>query len=716
MSSRSFTKAVVAGVACTVTIAGLGAFGASAALADPTSATNTATASPASYVAVGSDTIQSLYDGFANGYVNGAGTSVPSTASIASWLVTGSTMITPSNTAVPTGANPIARPVGSGAGRAALSAAWNPTNDAFKNGATYAVTPHSIDIARSSGKPNTTTYPGTDLASIPLARDAVAIVINDEPTLDNVILPGTLAALYREPNRTDIAGASNVHEGFYTQSASGPTAGDVRNNGTDAAVDEQVFDGTNWISVHPFLPFASGSGTRQFFQTAIGGTTSDDPGIGVSDVVGGGTVAAAPADQIIENSGAIAADKGDIAPFSAAQWIAQQNGTAPNTITDPNLHIDPIAGLEPVTGTAPHLAPGALFGDTSTVAASGFGIFDRDVYSVVATAELNADSDLKTLVTETLPQSDAVTDFGFEKLQNVATDPNNWIMSGFENTGTAPIQATSTSVSVAGITGTAVTLTATVTGPAGFTIPAGDAVTFKNGATTLGTATTNAAGVATLKYTAPDGALSLNLTAAYAGHATPAPAPFAASTSPALSYSGYIVGVDTAGTVKVSGTAKVGSVLSSTVTGATSGATLSYQWKAGTTVVGTGSKLTVPGSAYAKTITLTVTASKAHELSGSTTSAATAKIAIGTLTAPTPKISGTVKRGYTLTATPGTWTSGTKLAYQWKANGAAIKGATGHTFKLTSAQAGKRITVTVTGSQTGYTTVAKTSAATGAVK
>lgn len=55
------------------------------------------------------------------------------------------------------------------------------------------------------------------------------------------------------------------------------------------------------------------------------------------------------------------------------------------------------------------------------------------------------------------------------------------------------------------------------------------------------------------------------------------------------------------------------------------------------------------------------------------------------------------------------------LTYRWKANGSPISGATKSTLKLPSAAKGKKITVTVTGSKTGYTSVVKTSKATAAV-
>ena len=85
--------------------------------------------------------------------------------------------------------------------------------------------------------------------------------------------------------------------------------------------------------------------------------------------------------------------------------------------------------------------------------------------------------------------------------------------------------------------------------------------------------------------------------------------------------------------------------------------------------------------------------------------------------APTPKISGTAKVGKKLTAKPGTWKpSGVKLTYQWKRSGATLKGATKSTYTLTKSDKGKKITVTVTGSKSGYLTAAKTSKSTSAVK
>ncbi|REJ08934.1 DUF1524 domain-containing protein [Microbacterium bovistercoris] len=88
---------------------------------------------------------------------------------------------------------------------------------------------------------------------------------------------------------------------------------------------------------------------------------------------------------------------------------------------------------------------------------------------------------------------------------------------------------------------------------------------------------------------------------------------------------------------------------------------------------------------------------------------------LGCLRADTPRVSGTAVVGYTLTASPGTWSAGTSFAYQWLAAGAPIAGANGSSLPLSSSMAGKRISVRVTGSNPGYVSTAVTSATTATV-
>ena len=64
----------------------------------------------------------------------------------------------------------------------------------------------------------------------------------------------------------------------------------------------------------------------------------------------------------------------------------------------------------------------------------------------------------------------------------------------------------------------------------------------------------------------------------------------------------------------------------------------------------------------------------------------------------------------TTTAKVATATAGATLKYQWKANGAAVSGATKSTQVVALANRGKKLTVTVTATKAGFTTLAKTSA------
>lgn len=176
----------------------------------------------------------------------------------------------------------------------------------------------------------------------------------------------------------------------------------------------------------------------------------------------------------------------------------------------------------------------------------------------------------------------------------------------------------------------------------------------------------------------------------------------------------------TAPTPTIAGTAKVGYAL----TGRTGSwgpgpVELAYQWnRNGKAIAGaTQPSHTLTAEDRGARLTLSVTGSRSGYAAVTKTSAATAEVAYGTLTAPTPKITGSAKVGKTLTTVPGAW--GPKpvaLKYQWKADGKSISGATKSTFKVTSKQKAKKITVTVTGSKNGYSTASKTSAATGKVR
>lgn len=87
---------------------------------------------------------------------------------------------------------------------------------------------------------------------------------------------------------------------------------------------------------------------------------------------------------------------------------------------------------------------------------------------------------------------------------------------------------------------------------------------------------------------------------------------------------------------------------------------------------------------------------------------------IGCLSGSRPTITGSTAVTSTLYANPGTWTSGAAFTYKWFANGVQISG-TGSSLSVTAGLYGKRISVQVTGTKTGYTTLSLRSVETSAV-
>ena len=72
---------------------------------------------------------------------------------------------------------------------------------------------------------------------------------------------------------------------------------------------------------------------------------------------------------------------------------------------------------------------------------------------------------------------------------------------------------------------------------------------------------------------------------------------------------------------------------------------------------------------------------------------------------------GTPRVGELLAARGGISPAGPARTFQWKRDGRAIAGATGESYRLVAADAGRRITVTITGTKAGYATSSITSPA-----
>lgn len=168
----------------------------------------------------------------------------------------------------------------------------------------------------------------------------------------------------------------------------------------------------------------------------------------------------------------------------------------------------------------------------------------------------------------------------------------------------------------------------------------------------------------------------------------------------------------------ISGSTVQGSTLSA-VTGAwPAGTSFTYQWMRNGSAIAsaTGNTYKLVAADTGARMSVKVTGSLAGHLPASAVSVQTGPVTAPAITAPASvSIAGNAFQGQQLKAVPGTWTSGTKIAYQWYANGAAVPAATGSNLLLGPAQTGKKITVKVTGTLDGAAAVSRTSAPTSAV-
>lgn len=173
-------------------------------------------------------------------------------------------------------------------------------------------------------------------------------------------------------------------------------------------------------------------------------------------------------------------------------------------------------------------------------------------------------------------------------------------------------------------------------------------------------------------------------------------------------------------TPTISGAATVGQTLTAQA-GAWGPApvSLSYRWnRDGIRIHGANrSQYELTDRDAGHTLTVTVTGSKRGFAPTSATSAPTALVTGGHLRPSIPHISGPARHGETLTMQSGSWGPGqVTLVYSWSRNGQAIAGATASTYALTGADVGAAITVTVTGSELGFTVVSRTSRPCGRIR
>ena len=182
---------------------------------------------------------------------------------------------------------------------------------------------------------------------------------------------------------------------------------------------------------------------------------------------------------------------------------------------------------------------------------------------------------------------------------------------------------------------------------------------------------------------------------------------------PVLALPFTVLGVPT-----VSGTAQAGETLTVDPDAdgwAPAASTFAYQWFANDAVIGgaTSADLVVTGDLVGADVHVEVTAGAAGYAPTSVGSAPVAVLA-GVFTGlGLPTMSGTWQAGETVTVDPDAdgWTPvADEFAYQWFADGAAISGATGRSFLITSSEVGTNLTVRVVASRLGWSDATATSA------
>jgi hypothetical protein len=175
-------------------------------------------------------------------------------------------------------------------------------------------------------------------------------------------------------------------------------------------------------------------------------------------------------------------------------------------------------------------------------------------------------------------------------------------------------------------------------------------------------------------------------------------------------------------TPTISGTPKAGQTLQAG-TGAWSPApeAVAYQWlRNGVPIAAATSWIyVVQGADAGARISVQVTGVSAGYATALVTSDAVEiapVVVLKTLKHPRPKVRGALETGHRLHVVVGAWKPRPKLHYQWLVGGTKVKGATRATFKLPRSARGKRVTVQVTGTLSGYRSVTVTSTPTGRVK
>lgn len=171
----------------------------------------------------------------------------------------------------------------------------------------------------------------------------------------------------------------------------------------------------------------------------------------------------------------------------------------------------------------------------------------------------------------------------------------------------------------------------------------------------------------------------------------------------------FVGGIDTltqSVAPQITGAAQVGQTLTADAGSWTpQPETVAYQWlRNGAPIPGaTGASYQLVAADQDAAVSVSVTVS-ARGLADATATSQPVTVGAGSLL-PTalPTIEGTAKVGSVVTASPGSWPTGTIVGYQWNRDGQPIAGATGSSYRPTGHDGGTALSVTVTATRAGYT-------------
>jgi hypothetical protein len=435
MLRKRSVRGLLAAGAVVAAVGGMALAQAAPALADP----------QPTLVAVGSDTIQDVWNAFTNGTPanSAAGISAvpaalvsgevasynatnPATGAINEnitpqdgWAVSQGTVPNPTATfPLAAGDCSFARPNGSGQGIAALRLALNASST---RGAAKAIAPFPglgcVDIARSSSTVDTTdNNPAVDVQFVPFAIDAVTGATGPASCSPSSNCPSFTADLGNGTTKAVTTVASTLGSDIGTASLAqisalynctptkiGSTTYWPQEPGQTAPSGDKVID--------LYVP-QPGSGTRSFWEgtSAANFPDSEVDSTCVNDHIIAGPLASANdggvSVPVEEHDGtAVSTDAAAYDPFSIAQYISQQNPTH-----NPRFHG---AVLQSINGITPFNTAGTPSSGLNT----NFPIL-RNVYDVVKLSRLTTAGDpidaLFNGVGSTIcKQKSDITSFGF---------------------------------------------------------------------------------------------------------------------------------------------------------------------------------------------------------------------------------------------------------------------------------------------------------------